>query len=495
MSSASCSLALRHGPAADAPLASFRDPAGLVFSHEGRLLRLVRPSALPDLEAFLGSATYREFTENGHIVRTELLPAPHSRHLIPHRLLADRPDFSETPLVLEHETIWFPSYPYEWPAEMLHAAAILTLDLASSLLPEGMGLKDATPYNILFRGPSPVFIDFLSFETRRARDPLWLPYAQFVRTFLLPLLVNQRLHLPLSQVFLSRRDGLEPEEVYNSLPPLRRLLPPYLTTVSIPTWLGRKHAAADNPVYHGKSDANPEKARFILSALFTRLRRSLARLAPASLASSRWSAYAADNCYTPEQTLAKEHFLRQALQDCRPLALLDVGCNSGHYSAIAAAHGCRVVAIDRDPVVVGALWRTARVNALDILPLVVDFARPSPATGWSNAECGSFLQRARGAFDAVLMLAVLHHLLVSDRVPLPDLIRLTAELTTDLAVIEFVAPDDPLFRRLARGRDHLHADLTRAYFETQSRRYFHLVRHLHLPGATRHLYLLRKKAL
>ena len=78
---------------------------------------------------------------------------------------------------------------------------------------DGIGLKDATPYNILFRGPDPVFIDVLSFERRNPGDPTWLPYAQFVRTFLLPLLANKYFGLGLDQILTTRRDGLEPEEV------------------------------------------------------------------------------------------------------------------------------------------------------------------------------------------------------------------------------------------------------------------------------------------
>src|SRR5207249_3979296 len=109
-----------------------------------------------------------------------------------------------------------------------------------------------------------------------------------------------------------------------------------------------------------------------------------------------------------------------------------------------------------DPAVVGATWRRARAEQLDLLPLVVDLAQPTPATGWDNREWPGFLERARGQFDAVLMLAVLHHLLVTERVPLPAILALAAALTRDLAIIEFVAPEDPMFRRLARGREGLH---------------------------------------
>src|SRR5205814_3890270 len=137
---------------------------------------------------------------------------------------------------------------------------------------------------------------------------------------------------------------------------------------------------------------------------------------------------------------------------------------TGHFSAIAARAGASVVAIDYDPVVSGDVWRNARKERLDILPLTVNLTRPTPGLGWLNQECPSFLDRARGAFDAVLMLAVLHHMLVSERIPLDEIIDLAAELTTDSVIIEFIGTDDAMFRRLTRGRDELHRDLTTETF-------------------------------
>ena len=96
--------------------------------------------------------------------------------------------------------------------------------------------------------------------------------------------------------------------------------------------------------------------------------------------------------------------------------MLDVGCNTGFFSERAAEAGADVIAIDTDPVVVGKVWQLAERKRLSILPLVVDLARPTPATGWCNAEYPSFLSRATGSFDLVLMLAILHHLLVTELV-------------------------------------------------------------------------------
>ena len=141
----------------------------------------------------------------------------------------------------------------------------------------------------------------------------------------------------------------------------------------------------------------------------------------------------------------------------------------------------------------GVTWRRARDERLDILPLVVDLSRPSPGVGWRNRESPGFLARARGAFDAVLMLAVLHHLLVTERVPLDEVVDLAVDLTTNVLVIEFVGPGDPMFRRLARGRDSLYSDLTTERFEAAFRPRFDIVRSQRLEDASRWLYVLRRK--
>jgi hypothetical protein len=82
---------------------------------------------------------------------------------------------------------------------------------------------------------------------------------------------------------------------------------------------------------------------------------------------------------------------------------------------------------------------------------------------------------------------------VTERVPLADIIDLAAELTTNILVIEFVAPDDTMFQRLTRGREELHKDLTPAVFEAQCARHFEIVRVQHVEGSTRWLYLLKKR--
>jgi SAM-dependent methyltransferase len=475
--------------------ASFRDPAGCLFSRDGRILRIVNAVGLSDLAAFLQSNAAAKHLAAGSVAGTRLLDAAEVAELRTDPAVDRLAEQFAAAGIAEHERISFPSFPYEWPPEMLHAAGMLTIGLAEDMLADGLGLKDATPYNVLFRGTEPVFIDVLSFERRDPGDATWLPYAQFVRTFLLPLLANRHFGLGLDQILTTRRDGLEPEEFYRWLKPLQKIRPPFLSLVSMPSWLGKRHNQDDQQIYQKRASQDPERARFVLQMLLRGLRRGLQRLEPAAGKQSVWSDYmVSNNNYTAEHFAAKQAFVRAAVEEFHPRRTIDVGCNTGHFSAIAARAGAEVVAVDYDPVVLGDVWRNARREKLNILPLAVNLTRPTPGMGWRNRENASFLDRARGHFDAVLMLAVIHHMLVTERVPLVEILDLAAELTTGILVIEFIAPEDSMFRRLTRGREKLHKDLTPAVFESVCARHFEIVRTQHLEGTSRWLYLLKRKA-
>ncbi len=474
--------------------ASYRDPGGRLFSIEDRIFRLVGRACADDLNAFLASKTAERSFPSGRIVGTRTLTEDETRKLLETAEVKQLYDETRGEIILEHDRVSFPNFPYEWPPEMLHAAGALTLELAASLLPEGLGLKDATPYNVLFQGPEPVFIDILSFEKRKAGDPVWLPYAQFSRTFLLPLLVSKYFGWSLDQLLTTRRDGLEPEEIYRAAGFFQKLLPPFLGLVTLPTWLAAGKGSDDASIYQQKSLDNPEKAKFILESMFKRLRRQLEKVAPVRRKST-WSDYEETSShYSSKDFEAKNSFVKESLAQFSLRTVLDVGCNTGHFSALAARQGTSVVAVDQDPVVVGEVWRRARKEKLDILPLVGNFSRPTPATGWRNQECPSFLDRARGVFEGVVMLAVLHHILVNERVPLEEVLELAAEMTTKILVIEFVAPDDRMFKRIVRGREHLFTDLNKERFEAVCQRRFQIVRSQRLAETSRWLYLLRKNS-
>jgi len=475
---------------------SFRDPDGYLFRMNDRIFRLVFRSGSKDLHDFLSSKIGEEWLSSGKIVQTKILDS-HEIETLTSDLRRngnfENLDSTELEEILEHERIPFQSFPYEWPTDMLFQAASLTLDLAESLLGEGYGLKDATPYNILFRGSRGVFVDLLSFEKRDPRDPVWLPYAQFSRMFLLPLLLNKFFGIRLDQIFIPHRDGIEPEQAYRLCSLGQRIRSPFFPLITLPAKLGKMHDPDDQRLYEKKLLKDVDQARFVIKHLFRGLRKKLAKCRPGTNVKSSWSDYmSSGNNYSQEESKAKKAFVDRVIHELRPQKVLDIGCNTGDFSMIAAKNGASVVAIDYDPIVVGATWREVYSKGLDVLPLVVDITRPTPSIGWRNQECPSFLERARGSFDCVLMLAVIHHMLVTERIPLQEIIDLVAGLTTDVLIIEFVSPDDSMFRRLTRGREELYKQLTPKIFEEVCGRHFKLIKIDHRPHSHRWLYLWRK---
>src|SRR5437879_6531134 len=84
--------------------------------------------------------------------------------------------------------------------------------------------------------------------------------------------------------------------------------------------------------------------------------------------------------------------------------------------------------------------------------------------GMENREYASFLSRSTGHFDTVMMLAVLHHLLLRNQIPMDRIATLCTSLTTQHLILEWVPPSDPKFQELLRGRDAIYTHVTEAAF-------------------------------
>jgi len=450
----------------------------------------VHPRAAADLLAFLSSPMAVARMADKVLPQTTLLAEPWGLDLPP-ELSRGIP---EGAVMVEHEPIPVLNYPYEWSPRMLYAAAELTLQLAEAASRAGFALKDATPYNVMFHGSKPVFLDLLSFVRRDPLESVWRPYAQFVRTFVYPLLAARYFGLRPDEILLVHRDGLKPERIWRLCPAWRLLLPPFLGAVTLPKLLSREDRSADPAARFRVARASDAgEADFLLGRLFRRANRLL-RSAKIPARESPATAYMeGGHSYSASQFADKEHVLSEMFQRFQPRSVLDIGCNTGHFSLLAARHGARVVALDHDPDAVDAVWTGARAQDLPVLPLVVDISRPPGACGWENRECASFLDRVRQNFDCVLMLALIHHLLVNERVPLDRIFDLLADLTTRLAVVEYVDPADSQFQRIARGRDALHRDLTRDAFEAAARRRFDVLEKRDVTP-TRSIYILQSVA-
>ncbi len=439
---------------ASAAIQTFRDPAGSLRVEGNIVRRTVRPQYARASLDFLDSEMALEWVNQGRLIATSVA--------------GESARGGE--IFLEHPRVFFPSYPWEWTPAAWIAAAELTLDLCQELVPQGLILKDATPLNILFEGTRPVFVDVLSIEKREPESPLWMAYAQFVRTFLLPLAAYRYLGWPLA-ASLQKRDGYEPADIYPHLSVLQRWREPFRALVTLHSLLEKRQGEHKASRSRALKQA-PEIASAVLERNLRRLRSMLQRLKPEEHA-SRWSSYpeSADH-YSEQDHQQKQAFLRKALLMAGPRRVLDLGANTGVYSRLAAGMGADVVAWDTDLAATERNWKQAFTERLPIQPLLADVARPTPSVGWRNAESLSLLDRSHGKFDCVMMLGLIHHLLVADQIPLDEVASLLRDLTEHWAIVEWVPATDPRFSELVRGREELYGHLNEAQFSKTIERHF-----------------------
>jgi ribosomal protein L11 methylase PrmA len=444
--------------------ASFRDPSGHLFRRDGVLYRHVGEASAPGYDALMASGLYAELVGDGLLVPHEEVP------------LETRPGAHR---VLRPQIVPFVSYPYEWAFSQLRDAALLTLDLAGRASSRGLSLKDASAFNVQFRGCRPVFIDTLSFEPLREGEP-WVAYRQFCEHFLAPLALASRLDPRLGGLWRAQLDGVPLDLASRLLPRATWLRPGLLTHL---------HLHARSQSFY--ADRAAPRRRIAVTptaraAMLDSLRRTVLSLrAPGG--PSEWADYERTHGYAEPTQKAKEETVSRWLERLRPRQVWDLGANVGRFGRIAAGHGAYAVCFDVDPAVVEAAYRAGRAEArADLLPLVLDAANPSPGLGWEGRERESL--EARGRSDALLALALVHHLAIGRNVPLPLVARWFSRLSRS-AIVEFVPKDDPQVLRLLRSRRDVFAGYGPAAFEDAFSSCFRLEEKVSLPGSGRTLTL------
>jgi ribosomal protein L11 methylase PrmA len=449
---------------------SFRDPSGFVFRHAGVLYRQVNATYRPHYDLAVRSGFYRSAMAEGLLVPHEEVP------------LANVPHDPGASLVLRPEPLPFVSYPYEWCVSQVRDAALLTLALQRRALAHGLWLKDASAYNVQFRGSRPLFIDTLSFETYPEGQP-WVAYRQFCMHFLAPLALVHYRHVGLLGLLRSALDGIPLDLASRLLPGATWLRPSLALHVHLHARAIARHAATGE----GAAGARPRPvSKAALLGLADSLEGAVRRL-QWTAAGTEWADYYDDTNYSTEARAAKEALVARVLDALRPRTVWDCGANTGVFSRLAAARGISTLALDVDPAAVERNYRRARDERdAHLLPLVMDLTNPSPGLGWDGAERPALA--ARGPADLVLALALVHHLAIGNNVPLDRIARFLRRLGSHL-VLEWVPKSDSQVRRLLASRADVFPDYTAEGLERAFADDFERRERLPVAGSERVLYV------
>lgn len=449
--------------------ASFRDPSGFLFTLGGSLYRQVNHLYKENYEKLIDSGLYSDLVD--------------SDLLIPHQevdIEALKPELAFK--VIQPQPLEFISYPYEWSFSQLKDAALTTLKIQKVALEYGMSLKDSSVYNIQFHNGCPILIDTLSFEIYQEGRP-WVAYRQFCQHFLAPLSLMAFRDVRLNQLLRVYIDGISLDLTSKLLPSRTRLVLPILFHIHL-------HASSQKRYASTTVDSSKQMSQTAFYGLIDNLENGIQGL-KWEPGDTEWASYYLDNNYTPAGIHHKQQLIAEFIQSIRPRNVWDMGANTGLFSRQASDLGIPTLAFDID---IGAV----ELNYLDcvargetkLLPLVLDLTNPSPSIGWHNRERMSLLER--GPADAVLALALIHHLAISNNVPFPRLASFFHQIGKSL-LIEFVPKGDSQVERLLASREDIFPDYTEEVFESVFQKWFSILKKETIMDSERCLYLMEAR--
>ncbi len=429
-------------------LGSYRDPSGSVFFCDGEVYRTISKDSLGIIKKLLEEDFLKKFVSEGKVIRTSLKSN----------------DFNvSADFVLHHEKIPFINYPYEWSFGMLKEGAITTLEILIEAIENGYILKDGTATNFSFYNGKMCFFDILSIGSYKDGQT-WDGYGQFCEEFLYPLFLKSYKGLNFQDIFRGKLSGIKVslmEKIFN----FRDIFKPGVL----------KHLFLNAMLTKNKGIASSKlKGEFLfpkksLLRMLNDLISVINRLENKSN-NSVWIGYDVSNTYASNDEKLKEGFIKDfALDFPKASTIIDLGCNTGHYSFLLPEH-LNVISSDFDTDCIDDVYNKLKLNQKkNVTPVVLDLMNPSGDIGWDLKERSSIFRRMKP--DGFLALALIHHICIAKNVPLEMFVKFLSKLAPR-GVLEWVEKDDPMVSFLLKNREDIFLNYKWDTFETILNKYF-----------------------
>lgn len=387
--------------------ASYADSHGRLFIRNGNVLRGIDPEWSDFFESLIVSSNFRSLVSDNLVIETQ--PTNHS--------------LKGYPFVVQHRKIDVVSYPFEWCFDALKNAALHILSLQERLLAEGLTLQDAHPWNVMFDGCRPIYIDIGSIMPD-AYPGIWTALEEFRHFVLNPLVLMSQGHAKIARAIFYRDQGISDREMASLCRPFLESWTTKLRKTIY--WIRKIQTVRALP----------------LAVVLQQLRTQIEGLSFPE-ASTDWSAYYEE---FPAPDLENYSDLKrqgalQVLLATRPRSVLDVASNRGWYSQLAAARlGCNVISFDIDEPSIIQLFRDCTRDRLPVHPLVMDLSNPSAGVGPLSRAFAPAPERFKS--EMVLALAIVHHLVFKRMLRFEQIAETLAMFSSRWLLVEFVPKED-----------------------------------------------------
>ena len=448
---------------------SFRDPSGFLFEKNGELFRQVNHSYKNQYDQLMNSGLYEKLLEENF--------------LLPHKEIdMDSPKSDLCYKIIKPQKIPFISYPYEWSFSQLKDAALCTLEIQKIAMDFGMTLKDGTSYNIQFYNGKPILIDSLSFEIYEDGD-VWRPYQQFCQHFLAPLSLMTHQDIRCNRLLSIFLNGLPLDFTSKLLPFSTKTSFGLMSHIHLHAKSQKKHES-------DREMKKPTMKKLSLIGLIDNLHTTVEKFSW-SPKDTEWGNYYSDTNYSDSAFSQKREILSNFLEKYQPREIWDLGGNDGTFSRLASDKEIPTISFDIDPAAIEKSYlKLKETKEKNILPLVLDITNPSPGIGWENNERKSFI--SRGPTDSVFALALIHHLAISNNLPLEKISSFFSKICNNL-VIEFVPKSDSQVQRLLSTRIDIYENYSQDNFEKTFSKDFELIENFSINESERTIYIMKNK--
>jgi SAM-dependent methyltransferase len=426
---------------------SFGDYHVRLFQWQGELYRGISAEGVPFFSELFESGVIENLIQQGLLIDSQITP-----------LFMDGYE-----MVVRHRYISFPSYPHEWCGAMFKDAALTIINLAIALAEEGFCLGDAHPWNVLFdlETNQPIFIDLGSIG--KVNDSRWLAYDEFCQFCLYPLILISQGQEKIGRLLLCEDRGVLKSDLllltqgsvstgYSSNTSilskleafLRQILPPssrqYLrkSLSSINLLSSRKNNSQEDFLENVRQKSHLEflkqvKADVGAQGLRPNLRPNLH-----------------PNFSSQEESTIKQQNIHKILTELEPASVLDIGCGNGWYSQLAARMGSKVIAFDRNEACITQLYYDSCSGHLPILPLIMDFTKPTPSRGL--AEHWAIAASKRFQCNLVMALGILDDIVLQQRLNFEQIVEGLSQFSKKSAIVEFIPSENSEFADLYSDR-------------------------------------------
>jgi hypothetical protein len=389
------------------------------------------------------------------------------------------PEFHVKNNSVSSRLITFVTYPQEWCNAQFRDAAQLTLDISREILGSGLELKDATAWNVVFEYSTPKFVDFGSYQNIVQKQ--WVAFGQFLRQFIFPLALSRRLDVPANFFHKINRDGVTPSQ-FISFYGKKAYFSKYLPLIFGGLAFGGKKKPKVSSIKNKESNHN---GLYELLALY---------IPTISRVTSDWADYVSQRAhYEQEEVDRKRSIFKCWISEYHITGMIDLGCNTGEFSLIAAEQNISVIAIDSDHECVERLYLAS--SNLKISCVHVDINDLPGGRGWGGAEFDGLMDRlCKSKVDLCLAFALIHHIVIAGSIPFLQFASFLNKITTKYLAIELIANDDPMVELVAHRFSFDTSSFTIEAQENHLNEFFTTLNTTRI-SKTRVLYLMKKNDL